>query len=175
MKKNLLILAFLSFINVYPQYSFGILYFKDGSHEMGFITVKSNNKIKFKKETNLKPVTYDHTEVLGFNNNDEYEYVVIKQKPVILKVETKGKINLYSDIVAGAGHFNQNGVFYGSELRIIYYIQHEDTIIVNNGRLKKKDTFLIDDCPELLKKINHRKIKRRNLVEIIKFYNKNCD
>ena len=52
---------------------------------------------------------------------------------------------------------------------------NKDTIIVNNGRLKKKDTFLIDDCPELLKKINHRKIKRRNLVEIIKFYNKNCD
>ena len=177
MKNILTLLILFSFIIMNAQNNFGTLYFKDGSQKMGFISVTKSNKILFKKETHNEPIEYGFEDVTGFNDNDEYKYIIYEDKPIILKVVTEGKINLYIDSYFEYGPGNWSNDFYvagGGEVTD-YYIQHKYGIAVTRNKLQKKNDHIFNDCPLILEKLKKRKLKRRKLVEIIEFYNENCN
>lgn len=117
----------------------------------------------------------------------------------LLEIVTIGKISLFSKEVThtsstpGFGSFSLSGGgtpsyspsmggFSSSHSSTVYYLSRDnnDEIFyymdknILGGKFKKSAGKYFKDCPELVKKIQSKEFKRRHIVGIIEYYNKNC-
>ncbi len=60
-----------------------------------------------------------------------------------------------------------------------YYVakkNEEIAVSLESGKkFKKTASKYFSDCPDLVAKIQSKEYKKRDIVEIVKFYNENCD
>ncbi len=183
MKKTFTFLAIFSFLFMSAQYNDGIVYLKDSTELKGLIKIRSFGGIKFKPKKDSKATFYDYNLINGFDTESE-KYRYIKHKsgfpPKLLKENIKGKIYLYSNEVYNPGHtvpngFAGGGMSFGGGTSIIYFIQVNNKLIRIGARIKKKHLKVFNDCTRLIRKIENREFKKREVYKIIEFYNKNCD
>ena len=185
---------------LHAQKSKAVLTFKDGTVKKGFGVLVSRDRVKFRPKRKAKPVKYHFKslEAVKITRKDEsqtYAYVRIKnkKKPRVLEVKVAGYLSLYElsrtyhnfgggfGGVGGAGGFGGGGFFVGHNINN-FYVQKEDqkeaTHLGSNQlftkNFKKAASTYFKDCPSLVKKIQSRILKKRDLEKIVKYYNNKC-
>jgi hypothetical protein len=184
MKKLILAIIFLSSINIYSQ-KYATLYFRNGDSLKVISSINSGNKrITYKETKDAKRITVDYKKIIkAVQHYDSFDRTFVfkikdgYQNPVILERFYSGRVYLYKM------DFNRqvnNGYFDVIE----YYVCKDDTdvvttfnasgIFIENGFRKKSREFF-KDCPELVKKINDKTWKMKDIPEIVRFYNTDCN
>lgn len=184
MKHIFTLLILFSFAITHAQYNEGTAFFKDSTKLKGLIKIKGFGGIKYKTTKDADPITYDYNSVTGFEvDGDTYRYIKHQEgfAARLLKENLTGKIYLYSNEVYNPGHSIPNGfggaggMMFGGGSSTIYFLLIKDKITRVGAKLKKKHLELFKDCPSLIKKIENKDLKRRNVYDIVKYYNTNCE
>lgn len=190
---------FLTLSNIHAQYKETTLSFRDGTVKNGiskFVFLSSD--LKFKKDkAQKKPTILTYKKLDKFithsrGEKTEYQYKIVKGIPGVklLKVKRRGKVDLFYEVRtsnsapmggAGGGMGFSMGVSSSSE---VYYIAKKDSPIVDKlfglfgptkKRFKKIVPKLFSECKELIKLINKKELKKGDIVEIVDYYNNDCN
>jgi hypothetical protein len=194
-KVPILMLFTLASIAVHAQKTKAVLQFKDGTTKTGLGKIVGNN-IKFRNNKNHKAVKYDFSILKSakiYYQTDITTYVSVRvkerDKPIVLEQVATGKVNLYQKSTQGYNPGFANNGFGGAGFTGGY------TYSINNFYVKKKGkaaafhlgsnqlftknfkqaaSDFFKDCPELVKKIQNRELKKKHLREIVEYYNNQC-
>ncbi len=172
------------------------LIFKDGSVKTGLGKL-TGNRIKFRTNKKEKGVKYDFS-LLKEAKLSGKTYVSLgvkgKEKPKVLERLLVGKVYLYRtvDLVytsyvgnlggfrgrAGVG-FVGGGQYYN--IKNFYVRKKTENEVTHLGsnqlftkNFKQAASNYFKDCPKLVKRIQNRALKKRDLKEIVQFYNNQC-
>lgn len=192
------IVLLLSF-QCYGQKSKAELIFKDGVILKGYGEPTNVNNIRFRKEKRAKKQFFSFEEVDTLKvyydfNPTIFVLVKIKDKtiPQVLEMAHTGKNVTYFREVsqgynapmmtpAGGGGFMMTG---GGMYRTTYsYLRkpgEEYALYLGSSNwltknFKKTASEFFSDCPHLVSKISNRELKKRDLKEIIHYYNSVCE
>jgi len=173
-----------------------VLTFNDSTVKTGLGKLTENNTVKFKISKKEKAVKYKFSDLkqatIGANT---YMYVNIENKknPKVLERVLAGKVYLYRKItqgymptLGGAGQGGTAGVGFGGghyyNIKDFYVRKMNETHATHLGsnqlftkNFKKAASDYFEDCPELVKKIQDRTLKKKDLRDIVLFYNNHCD
>jgi len=195
MKKTSIIITLLFFIPMIAQKQKAILFFKDGTELKGRAKISPTGKIKFRKSKEAEKQFFSSKELKSiiireFDKDIEYKYKVIEGKKTILLLEVleEGKVTLYRTLRSGyvVGAPGPNGMPMGGHSYSIsnYYLSKDDkNLVVHlgargtifNKNFKKAASDYFKDCIMLVSKIQSKEFKKRDIVEIVEFYNENCN
>jgi len=185
------------------QRSEAILTFKDGTVKKGFGKLISQDRVKFRKNKKSKAKKYPfknlkHVKIKEYDEFHTYAYIRVqnKKKPRVLEVKLTGYLSLYElsrtyhsphNFGGGAGGFGGGGASVGFTFGHSYNInnfyvrkegQKEATHLGSNQlfskNFKKAASAYFKDCPSLVKKIQSRTFKKRDLEKIVSYYNNKC-
>jgi hypothetical protein len=198
--KTLSILIFLLPITSgFCQMKEATIFFNDSTSILGLGEIK-NNKIYFKVEPkdDSSEWSYDMASALiysGYGYSEKYQYVKINNHlaPQLLEVVDEGNVTLYKQIqipnsflnTVSNGYFTPNGSYIpgtsgnleDSEVQYKYFVKRKNeklaTIIHFNFKEKMLDYF--SDCPILKKKIVQKIYTKKNIEEMINYYNNYCN
>jgi hypothetical protein len=201
MKSKLLFLtiALLSIVNTFAQYEKTTVHYRNGEVKQGFAKFAfMSDKLKFKETKEQKKpslLTYKELDkfVIGYGNDKtEYQYKIVKGKPgaKLLKVKLRGDVSLYYEIktsggapmaMGGVGGMTM-GMGFSSSTEVYYIAKKDDDIViqlfnmlgVSKKKFKKIVPEFFGDCPELIEKIKNKEYKKRDIVEIVDYYNNEC-
>lgn len=171
----------LSFFFANAQYNKGTVVFKDSTYSKGLIKIRTFGGIKFKPNKESEAVNYDYNKIEGFDIDGEkylYEKYVSDISPRLLKERITGKITLYSTDIYSHGNiipqgFAGSGMSFGGGTATIFYIKTDNELIRIGAKIKKKHLEFFSSCPSLIEKIKERELKKREVFEIITYFN-NC-
>ncbi|MFB6317084.1 hypothetical protein [Saccharicrinis sp. FJH54] len=100
---------------------------------------------------------------------------------LFLKLEVDGKLKLFkyygSQNSSGSFGASSGGMYGGVSMNTVDNILQKgdgDLMQPNFYRYKKELKEFLNDCPELCEKIDNKELKKRDLEEIVRFYNENC-
>ncbi|MCL7764434.1 hypothetical protein MPF19_13490 [Polaribacter sp. Z014] len=195
MRRTLTFIAIFSFLLSSAQYKKGIIFLTDSTEIKGLIKVRTLDGIKYKENDSSSVKKLNDRQLIGYNITEDgietkYRFKKIESKfknkqrfgpgrkiktdqKIRMKIVRSGKINLYSVFVSNAGSAMGMGLPVSSGN--LYYIEKDNKTIKLGTKIKSKYYYLFEDCPELIKKIKTKELKHTNLIEIIEYYNKNCD
>jgi hypothetical protein len=178
MKKTLTLLAIISFLFANAQFNKGTVYLKDSTKLKGLIKTKTFGGIKYKENDSSDIKTYENSQLNGYDIKDNgvlkrYRYKSVQGVYRKMKIVQLGKINLYSIFVSNAGSAMGMGlpVSEGN----VFFLEKNSMTIRTGAKFKKGKFYLIEDCPSLINKIKNKELKKREVVKIIDYYNKNCN
>lgn len=196
--------SFLFFALLFTQLSFGQrtradLIFKDGTVLTGFAEPTTVHNIRFRKERKAKKQFFSFDEVDTLKVHYDFDptiYVAVKIKdrsaPIVLEFVHKGKNVAYfrdnkQGYVAPMSFPNGGGApgFQGGHS---YNITHsylrktgsDEAIHLGSSdwmskNFKKAASNFFSDCPKLVEKLQSREYRKRDLKEVIDFYNSECE
>lgn len=195
-KAYIILTLFLLSLNSVAQKQKATLFFTNGTSIKGYAKIKGSDEIKFKITKNSDKKIYDYTTVskITIRNNDDdvtyfYKTIKNKKKPILLEVLEIGEITLYRDLTqgysAGMPIAGSAGMTFGGGSYTIssYYVERKnDNIIYHLGdkgnlfskNFKKAAIEYFKDCTSLVKKIENKELKKKDVIEIVEFYNENC-
>jgi hypothetical protein len=190
--KLIIPLFFFLFINVTfsQDYREATIVFNDSTSIKGFAEIK-NNEIYFKLKQEDKPDkwSYDIAKGIifsgyGFSGKLEYLKSGKNSKPKILEVIEEGNINLYRE---SRMYYTSNGNTTAGKLPTNFstYEFTTETFYVK----KKSEEFATDisfsfkttakkyfsDCEKIIEKIKNGKFTRKNIPDMVFYYNEYCD
>lgn len=199
MKKLLFILTLLITLSSFGQDQKAIIYFRNGTELKGLASITdSGSKIRFKKAEKAKKIIYDSQKVdkIVIRENDKdvlYQYKIIKnkKKPLLLEPIKEGKVTLYKIVNQGYNPSVYTGNGYGSggwsngnyySISSYYVSKDNGNIVIHLGEkgtiftknFKKAASEYFNDCSELVEKIQSKEFRKRDIVEIVEYYNGNC-
>ncbi len=161
------------------------LIFIDGDTIQGFGSITRNNKIKFKLTSEDKAEKWDFTIVkgitfYGYNEIKEFEYIALqrRQKPVLLEVKHRGRINIYEKRSLSyensfGGEFPTKSLV---EYRETYLKRDEEELAVNLSgfNFRKNALKYFKDCPEIVDMFESKEYKNYTIERIALYYNVYC-
>lgn len=200
---NINYLLFLTFFMAlsqsFSQKTKAELIFKDGSLIKGLAEPTNVNNIRFRKERKAKKEFYSFEEVDTLKvyydfNPTIFVLVTIKDKtaPKVLEMAHSGKnVTYYRDIeegysaprrtpTGGGGFLMTGGGSYNTTYSYLRKTNEKEAVYLGSSywmtkNFKKGASNFFSDCPELVKKILNRDFRKKDLKEIILFYNTKCD
>lgn len=178
-----------------------ILNYKDGKSVEGYGKLVSEKKIKFKtsRKAKAKKLSYDDlksvTDIKYYSDDgiETYEFIAIKDGKIKLLERTlQGKVTLYRRVritggaympMGGGGFGGGNMMWTGSNIIKNYYVKRKgESVATHLGSnqlftksFKNAMSDYVKDCPKLVNKIESKELKKRDLTEIIDFYNTKCE
>ena len=170
-------------IHIYSQKNVTLIFRNGDSLKVISNLTSGTTKIKYKLNEDSKKNTVDSRKVKKAVEHHKSENIIYTFKiklghtiPVLLKQVAAGKMYLYKlDFTREVN----NRSFFLSE----YYVCKNDNdvvttfnangIFIENG-FRKKSREVFKDCPSLLKKINNKVWKMKDIPKIVNFYNQNC-
>lgn len=170
----------------------------DGSVEKGYATLISKNRIRFKtsKKAKSKIVPFsDFEEIVMYYKNDTAIFTEIaiegKKKKKIVEISARGeKVSLYKIVKIGTSGMPMSGGTHGAPVLLVnnqtiknFYVKkagetratHLGSNQLFTKNFKKATTEFFKDCPSLVKKIEDKYFKKKDLVAMIKYYNSSCN
>jgi hypothetical protein len=198
MMKKLALLFLILKLNVgFCQMKPATIFFDDNTSVLGLGEIKKD-KIFFKVEENseVSEWSYDMVTSLvfsGYGFSEKYEYVKIgkNSSPQLIQVADEGNITLYKQIkvtnsildVMQSGYYLNNGQRLGgvngleSEVKYIYYVKKKGDEFATLFHFSSKEKMLtyFSDCPALKKKIEQKVFTKKNIEEMIEYYNNYCN
>lgn len=163
----------------------------------GYGTISPNRtKIVFRETKFSDRIKYDHDDVklLRVRNDSTttYKFYYVtgrtteRDRVQLIPIPTiNGKINLhYEDFAGTYTQMHGNGFnSYGTDHITLHYISKpgENTAYylgkanTNSERFSKFAKTFFKDCPILIEKMNDKAFRKKGIVEIVKFYNENCE
>jgi len=174
-----------------------ILYFNDGKELIGFGKITTNDNINFKTE-NSKTKKYDFKDlkrVKIYNGDNFTTYikarVADKNSDIVIEEVVLGKMNLYKKVTQGhmVGAPMGGGIGGGAPMMTThyysissYYVRKKNEIEVTHlgstslfsKNFKKAASEYFSDCTSLVSKIQNKEFKKRDIEEIVTYYNTSC-
>jgi len=167
------------------QFNKGTVFLKDSTELKGLIRIKTFGGIKFKTTQDSESTDYDYKQITGFDTDGEkYRYINNQEgfPPILLKEKIKGEISLYSNEVYNPGHSIPNGfagggtgMTFGGGSATIYHILVKNKLIRVGTKIKNKHLEILKNCTSLIEKIENKDLKKRDVYEIINYYNNSCN
>lgn len=203
--KKLQLISFLLTIflssTLYAQRTKAILFFKDGTQITGLGKLKGANKVKFRKTRKDKAKKYDFKnleKVKIYEADDIITYVYLKikgkNKYKVLEQVVVGEVMLYKIVAQGqhagvgmggfGGAGGGMGFGMGTSFTIKnYYVKRKnDQEVTHLGStslfsksFKKAAGNYFKDCLNLVKKIQNKEYKKRDIREVVEYYNTECE
>ena len=169
------------------------LIFKDGTRLEGLGRLTNDKQIRYRKSVDHKKKTFSFAEVdtlklLADGRLQLWVQVRVKNKyePKILELTVVGK-NVFcyeeSQMVYRTSNTVNNGMGIGdfATETFIYLRKPGEAMaipIITNDFIfrsfRKRASEYFADCPELADKIRKRELRKREIKEIIEFYNNHC-
>ena len=154
---------------------------KNGTELKGFARIVGN-KVRFSKEKRGKDKLYtsDDVESLKLKFSDRYLSILYKTEknkktPILVESLIKGKINLYRKL--DLTHKDAYYVFAYNIKKGSLFVEKENESTINrfkqNFTKEAKDFF--KDCKKLSKLIGTKDYRRKDLFDIVEFYNDECN
>ncbi len=174
------------------------LVFKDGTTKTGFGKLGGSDKVLFKAERKGQTFKYTFNELDKAIIHDDdtpstYKYVKIDQnKHKVLKELNVGKVSLFTLLTTGysGGMYMPNGAGGGGmmvgpgsfyDIKNLYVRREGEETATHLGsnqlftkNFKKAASAFFGDCPTLVTKIENRDYTKRDIQEIVQFYNNEC-
>ena len=189
---NFSLLFFINFI-FSQDYKEATIIFNDSTSVKGFGEIK-NNTIYFKVKQEDKPSkwSYDIAKGLvfsGYGYSEKYEYVKFEKNrdPRIMEVMEEGKLFLYkySNLISNNGTNLDTSVsgkmpnhMSGFEnFTETFYVKRKDAKLALDitFSFKSRARIYFSDCEKIIEKINSGKFTKKNIPEMIYYYNDYCD
>ncbi len=193
----LIILFMIAFSSAFSQNTKAVLIFKDGTSQEGLAKITASGLVKYRKAKGEKRVKYNFDKfeyIKLYESNGINNYVRRKVKgqlqPKILQVVTKGKVTLYKVNSSGMTPMNMGGpggfgaapVMYHHYSINSYYVQKEGEQVVTHlgstelfsKNFKKAASTYFQDCSELVEKIQNKEYKKKDIENVVRFYNERC-
>ena len=199
MKKILILILLLNANFAISQMREAKIFFNDSTSVEGFGEIKKN-KIYFKVEKKDEPSewSFDITKGITFSSygySEKYEYVKISKnkKPLLLQIIEEGDVTLYLDILIENQLFrnfnsttnpisqqmqnNSYQTFGESEIRNVYYAKRKNEELATNitANFSKNTPKYFEDCGALVQKIKTKKFLKKDIEEIVTYYNNYCN
>jgi hypothetical protein len=200
MKKTMLIIGIILFsLNSNSQKKTTKLYLTNGDTIQGLAKITAFGKIKFRYNKKSKKKIYLPNQLIKFDLNEHdskntyaYKYIQGNQRSTKRKLMiliTAGKIDLYritttTTSAPMAGSFGGMGGMVMSFTMDSYYVSRDDsdmvTKLTSRGTLfeknfKKAASEYFKDCKSLVNKIQNKTYKKRDIEEIVEYYNTQCN
>ena len=194
MKKNIIIFCVFFSLKSFAQYYVNSdLYFIDGTMTNGLAHINIlNDKIKFKKHKEDKRISYNHKSISKLILKRDtiikefrYKKTLGRRAPRLLELIIEDdNVSLYAEIL----ELQMYGLV-GAILKIPNKIVHTYYIVKNNNnhavffgdtdytvhkRFKEIARKNLENCEEVLTKIENKEYKVKDIKEIVKHYNKKC-
>ena len=196
MRILVLILFLVEFNYGYSQMKTATIFFNDSTSILGLGEIKKD-KIYFKvdEKDEASEWSYDMATALvfsGYGFSEKYQYVKISKNatPQLIEVADEGNITLYKQIkvtnsmldLMQNGYYLPNGQRLGgsmqleSDVKYTYFVKRKNEEFASffNSNSKKKMLDYFSDCPALKKKIDQNVFTKRNIEEMIEYYNNYC-
>ncbi|MFD2585821.1 hypothetical protein ACFSQJ_02695 [Croceitalea marina] len=171
------------------------VFLKNGTVLKGLGKLTASNQVRFRTSRKSEKQLFSFADVdtlKVFYDNEPTVYVCVKVKDrketMVLEVSQSGKnVVLYTlesqgYMVSpmGAGGMPMGGSFYSISNSYVRKTDEEEAAHLGSNQLftknfKKAAANYFNDCPQLVQKITSKELKKRDLGEIIKFYNESCD
>ena len=190
--KNLLPLIFLFFINLcHSQIREATIFFNDSTFIKGFGEIKKN-KIYFKVEEKdeITVWSYDMAKGLtfsGYGFSEKYIYLKTDKypHPIIVEVVEEGKVSLYrkNKLVYNYIPIGAADPISGIEPKQVienmdttYFVQRKNEVYARDivFSFKSRAMRYFSDCKTLVDKIEKRVFLKKNIIDIVYYYNDNC-
>ncbi len=157
------------------KFELGTIYLKDGNTKKGIIKTRNFGGIKYKEKKESDVELYDYNNIIGYDITEngivKYRYKKVgNNNPQIMQIVRLGKINLYSIKVANRDITTGIKVNYS----FIYFIEKDNITTRVGKKISKSDLEFFNDCPSLIKKIKKKEFKKKDVYQIINFYDMNC-
>jgi len=200
MKKIILFIGIILIsLNCNSQNQKATLYLKTGDTIHGLAKIKAFGKIKFRYNKKSKKEIYSPYQLIKFDiiqqgskTTNIYKYVQGNQLSTSRKcmtLITEGKIDLYRISVSGThpsmgfggGGMGGMTVSYSMDN---YYVSKDDSDVVTKlttvgtffGKsFKKAASEYFSDCQDLVDRIQNKTYRKRDIEEIVRFYNTKCN
>lgn len=194
MKRQLITIIFLlQFLNssILAQKTEVIVVFNNGDSLSGYGSI-TGDYLKFKINKKSKPIKYHfsklkYTNLLSKNRIQTYKYIQIKSENDfrVLEEILTGKVNLYIDKKNGYNYnITSNSGYMGGQPYSInrYYLKRKNENQVTpigsdelfSKNFNKSVLNFFSDCSFLINKINNKEFKKKDIVEMVNYYNLNC-
>ena len=166
--------------------------FNDSTSVKGFAEVKKE-KIYFKVSptAEVSEWSYDIAYGLifsGYGYSEKYVYVTpgkYAKKPKLMEVIEEGKVNLYKESSLGYNvgigvSASKSGIGAGPTLSYdfstVYYVQRKNEAYATDITFSFKNNTLkyFSDCKALVEKIKKREFIKKDIVDIVYYYNDYC-
>ena len=196
-KLSLAIILLILSTTLYAQKTKMVLRYQDDKTISGYGKLINEKKIRFKtsKKAKAKKMGYEDLKTLEsikYYSGDEieiYEFVKLKDKKIkLLELMVKGRVTLYKRVRITSGGYMPMGnggvhIWMGANVMKNYYVKRQDEKVATHlgsnqlftKSFKKAMSAYVKDCPSLVKKIQNRTYKKKNLIEIVEYYNENCE
>jgi hypothetical protein len=199
--KIMLCIIFLSLCSCATPKVETTVYFKDGSQKVGLGLIK-NNELKFKNDKEAKPEVFNFSLIDKVQMNagrvlSTYVLMPIKDKEnsIVLEEIVAGAVTLYQlqtqgynpGFAAAGGNFGSAGSIgfaggYSYNINNFYIKREAETAVTHLGstqlfskNFSKAASVYFADCPELAAKIEAKDLKKKDLKQIVEFYNNQCN
>ncbi|WP_190808398.1 hypothetical protein [Flagellimonas sp. S3867] len=171
--------------------------FKNGEVLTGLAKFKGEEKIIFRKTKKSEKQVFelDLVDTLKVHQKERsitYTQVRIKdsEKPKVLEMVSTGeKATLFRKISVGynpgvpaPGGYGTGAIptHYSISSSYVRKAGEDEAVYLGNNQLfsknfKKGATELFQDCPSLIKKIENKEYKKKDIKDIIEFYNNECN
>lgn len=198
MKKLITWLFFMITINISSQKQQDKIILNNGTIKEGLVKIKSlTYRIKYRKEKGAKKelINLHKIKTLFINEKGKVVEYDVKYKtkskyasPQLYRVIRRGKANLYFKYnkLSSASVFSFNGMATMSNSQTsttLFVCKNNNKVLTKLGYLrapnfgksfKKRAMSFFNDCPKLVKKLKTKQFKRKNIRDIVYFYNTKC-
>ena len=190
MKKIFIVFLITISLTVFSQEREATIIFNDSTSVKGFAEIKKE-KIHFRLSlgTEKSVWSYDIAYGLifsGYGFSEKYVYVKPNQhsKPKLMEVIEEGKVSLYKKSSyktnMGFGFMGGSGVGIGPTVSHYYAAEYfvkrknEEHATDLSLRFKSTSSRYFSDCQMLIEKINNKKFREDDIIEIVYYYNDYC-
>lgn len=195
----MLVIMAMTIHSGYGQKTRAELIFKDGTSIKGLAEPTNVGNIRYRKSRKEKKIFYSFEEVdtlKVYHDFNPTTYVLVKvqekEKPKVLEMARNGKnVTYFRDVqqgysapvsipMAGGGMMTTGGGFYTLSSSYVRKANQGEAVYLGSSswlskNFRKAAMDFFSDCSKLVKKIEGREFKKRDLKEIIEFYNGECD
>lgn len=187
----ILVIVFLISFKGTAQKTQGTIYMKNGTVKKGLVKRSGLKSVKYRSSKKSKSVKFnfeelERVEILERRGKETFVNLKITAKhEKIVQLVEEGRVNLFSSYdhifipSAGAGGTAMGGS--SQHLNNLYVKRKEEKLPTHLGsnqlftkNFKKAASEFFKDCTVLVSKIQNNEYKKRDIQEIVAFYNTEC-
>lgn len=130
----------------------------------------NNKKTVFYNYIDLKKIKYIEGDSLVTNH---IVYSDFSKKHILLEKISNGKLSLFKDVlprksVTDNTPFKMTYIKFDSDEHVYYFG-------IDGGYYTNKVKKYLTDCPELIQKLKKKYFRKKNALDVVTFYNENCN
>ncbi|WP_040280539.1 hypothetical protein [Psychroserpens damuponensis] len=180
-------------IKALDAYEEATIHFHDGTSIRGYAKITFNSSVKFKVTEDREPEAWTELMIKGVTFHraiDDIDFLYVKlekvKTPLLLEVIELGEISIFVDVSSNwisANHStNETGMLHTvtsiQNTTYSFFLKKESEKeairLFGIFNFKKKAIKFFENCPQIVDRLNEKKYKRGNIIEMVYYYNDYC-